>query len=128
MFACYYCQQRWMAYQIWWVTAKVNTELSENFSFRNFIKTKNTYQSINLKYPVSEFPDNCHIYLQNGKCIFRVCESPDKGTTEVHSSYTQHTKLTHSPLSTTCHLIWPIRSHIWSIISQLTCKFDNNLN
>ena len=42
--------QRWMIYNIWWVTAKVNTELSGNFNFRNFIKNKNTYQSIHLKF------------------------------------------------------------------------------
>ena len=100
--------QRWMIYKIWWVTAKVNTELSGNFNFRNFIKTKNTYQSIHLNYPGSEIPDDCHIYFPNGKFILRVCESPDKGTTDVHSSYTYPLKLTYPPLSSTCRLTWPI--------------------
>ena len=84
---------RWMSYKIWWPHSKTeHADVSANFSFRYFVKTKNIYQSIHLKYPVFHIPEDCHIYLQNDKLILRPCESPDQGTAEVHSSDTHPTK------------------------------------
>ena len=87
MFGCYHCH----AHMDEVLVAHSKTEhadVSANFSFRYFVKTKNIYQSIHLKYPVSHIPEDCHIYLQNGKLILRLCQSPDQGTAEVHSSDT----------------------------------------
>ena len=79
---------RWMSYKIWWPIPKLNTLM---FLLISVFVTL-WYQSIHLKYPVSHIPEDCHIYLQNGKLILRLCESPDQGTAEVHSSDTHPTK------------------------------------
>ena len=93
MFGCYHCHAQMDELQDLVAHSKTeHADVSANFSFRYFVKTKNIYQSIHLKYPVSHIPEDCHIYLQNGKLILRLCESPDQGTAEVHSSDTHPTK------------------------------------
>ena len=81
MFGCYHCHAQMDELQDLVAHSKTeHADVSANFSFRYFVKTKNIYQSIHLKYPVSHIPEDCHIYLQNGKLILRLCESPDQGT------------------------------------------------
>ena len=93
MFGCYHCPAQMDELQDLVAHSKTEqADVSANFSFRYFVKTKNIYQSIHLKYPVSHIPEDCHIYLQNGKLILRLCESPDQGTAEVHYSDTHPTK------------------------------------
>ena len=93
MFGCYHYHAQMDELQDLVAHSKTeHADVSANFSFRYFVKTKNIYQSIHLKYPVSHIPEDCHIYLQNGKLIVRLCESPDQGTVEVHSSDTHPTK------------------------------------
>ena len=93
MFGCYHCHAQMDELKDLVAHCKSeHADVSANFSFSYFVKTKNIYQLIHLKYPVSHIPEDCHIYLQNGKLILRLCESPDQGTAEVHSSDTHPTK------------------------------------
>ena len=73
MFGCYHCHAQMDELQDLVAHSKTeHADVSANFSFRYFVKTKNIYQSIHLKYPVSHIPEDCHIYLQNGKLILRL--------------------------------------------------------
>ena len=87
MFTCYHCHAKMYGLQCLVGHCKrQHCDVSGNLSYINFINTNNTYQSIYLNYPVSQIPDDCQIYLQNGTFIVKVCEYSVKGTTKVHSS------------------------------------------
>ena len=71
MFGCYHCHAQMDELQGLVAHSKTeHADVSANFRFRYFVKTKNIYQSIHL----------------------RLCESPDQGTAAVHSSDTHPTK------------------------------------
>ena len=87
MFTCYYCHAKMYGLQcVVGHCKRQHCDVSGHLSYLNFISTNNTYQSIYLNYPVSQTPDDCQIYLQNGTFILRVCEYPVKETTKVHSN------------------------------------------